>query len=73
MTVGFDRAVCPVGFGGFCALAMRSVKDGMGNRRCKLACNRLFDIPYGDAANAASLSKRSLRDGRFVKYNLKEV
>ena len=47
----------PVRFGGFCALAMRSAKDGMGNRRFKLACNRMFDISDDDAANAASSSE----------------
>ena len=51
---------------------MRSAKDGMGNRRFKLACNRMFDISDDDAANAASSSEQSSRDGRFVKYNLKE-
>jgi hypothetical protein len=47
----------PVRFGGFCALVMRSAKDGMGNRRFKLACNRMFDISDDDAANAASSSE----------------
>ena len=40
----------PVRFGVFCALAMRRAKDKMGNRRCKLACDRLFDRLAADAA-----------------------
>ena len=45
-------------------------KNGMGNRRCKLVCNRMFDRPDADAANAASSSEPGSRDGRFDKIEI---
>ena len=58
--------VYPVRFGGFCALTMRSAKDKMEAGRRELAHGRTDYRLDADAANAASLSERSSRDGRFV-------
>ena len=56
-----------------CALAMRSAKDKMEAGRRELAHGRTDYRLEVDAANAASSSEQSSRDGRFVKIiHLKE-